>query len=375
MMFRDYEGLTFDDVLLEPGYSTIMSKDEISTRTSLTKNIRINIPIISAPMDTVTESKMAIAMASLGGVGIIHRYMPIDKQVEEVKKVKETEILSNMPNPSLIDDKLLVGAAIGPKEKEVKRAERLLGAGVDFLQIDSAHAYSKMVIDLLKRLKSFLGDVDIIVGNVATPESIEPLSSAGADGIVVGIGSGSVCTTRLVAGVGIPQLTSLLKCSEKSKELNVPLIADGGIRIPGDVVKALAAGASAVMIGRLLAGTNESPAPLIRKNGKYYKIYRGTVWLSRQIDCAEEEACNSNSLEENIFAEGIETYVPIIGPVSNIIQRLISGIKLGMMYIGARNINELCENVIFVKISENAKRESKYKNTEVISLWKKKPVI
>jgi len=359
-MFRDYEGLTFDDVLLEPRYSTIMSKDEISTETLLTKNIRINIPIISAPMDTVTEAEMAIAMASLGGVGIIHRYMSIDKQVEEVKKVKETEISSDMPNPSLIDDKLLVGAAIGPKEKEVKRAKMLFDACVDFLQIDAVHAYSKMVIDILKRLKSFLGDVDIIVGNVATPESIEPLSSSGADGIVVGIGSGSVCTTRLVAGVGVPQLTSLLKCSEKAKELNIPLIADGGIRIPGDAVKALAAGASAIMIGRLLAGTNESPAQLIRKNEKCYKIYRGTVWLSRQIDCAKEDVCNSNSVEKNIFAEGIETYVPIVGPVSNIIQRLIAGIKLGMMYIGARNINELHENAIFVKISESAKQESKY---------------
>ncbi|MGC8629169.1 MAG: IMP dehydrogenase [Candidatus Micrarchaeia archaeon] len=461
------EGLSFEDVLIVPKRNSFGSRKSISLRSNLTKRIVLNLPIVSANMDTVTEADMAIAMANAGGIGIIHRFNTIEEEVEQVAKVKrkssyiikkpytvspdttvadikqliaekgvssfpvvvgnslvgmvthrdlrfaedtekakdimtkkeelvvafsdknyeaqdfidlfkkykvekipivdnsfnlvalvaakDIEGLSNKIISKSEDGTLLVGAAIGVKKDAIERASRLLNAGADVLVIDVAHGHSDSVISLLKKIKKEF-DTEVIAGNVATKEGTEELIEAGADAVKVGIGPGHVCTTRLVAGAGVPQLTAILDSYEAAKAHGVPIIADGGISNSGDIVKALAAGASTVMIGSLFAGTDETPGYIILRNNQKFKLYRGMSSVSANIK--KDELENAPFDSEEIVGEGIETFVPYKGPVRDILSQLAGGIKSGLSYAGARNIEELRKNAEFIRLAPGARRES-----------------
>ncbi|MBT3463998.1 IMP dehydrogenase [archaeon] len=462
-------GLSYDDVLLVPKRSSIKSRKDVSTTSNLTKKIKIHVPIISANMDTVTESEMAISMAELGGVGIIHRFNTIEEQVDEVKKVKRyrNAIIENpltvpidlpitdlihlgakhkfssflvvdfnkklvgivtsrdvrfkqpgslivrdvmTPKDKLIvgmssvsvnkakkvmvnhkieklpiinDDwtvaglitskdifkkalhpfstldskeRLMVGAAIGVKLTEIKRAKELIDAGVDFLVIDIAHGHSDHEIELLKKIKKEFPKIEVIAGNVCTPEGTRDLIKAGADCVKVGVGPGSTCVTRLVSGAGYPQISAIINCAKVADKLNVPIIADGGIKLSGDITKAIAAGASTVMLGSMLAGTEEAPGKTLIKNGKKIKIYRGMASFGAKLG-----KDSKNSVEDNIseyVPEGVEATVPYKGNVEEIIHQLVGGLRSGMSYVGAKNINEIRGKCEFVQITAGGLRES-----------------
>jgi len=471
------EGLTFDDVLLLPRPSSINSRKEVDTSSFLTKKIKINIPIVSSPMDTVTEARLAIAIAREGGIGVIHRFMSIEDQVKEVMKVKRSEgiiiekpytispdatvdemrrmsrqykvnsflvadgsnhllgivssrdvifedgakKISEVMTPReklvvakpgisieeakeilkahkieklpLVDEKnvirglitmkditnlekfplaskdkkgrLMVGAAVGVREDYIKHVEKLLEVEVDFIVIDVANGYTENVRKAVKAIKKEF-DVDVIAGNVATAEGVEVLASAGADAIRVGIGSGSACTTRLVAGVGVPQLTAIIECAEAASNYDIPIIADGGIRRSGDIVKALAAGASTVMIGNLLAGTEESPGATIIRKGRKYKLYRGMASHAAYSGKLEKEGMFDEEEIEAYVSEGVEGLVEYRGTVAEVIHQLVGGLRSGMSYVGARNIKELQKNAIFIKITEAGIKESKAHDLKVL---------
>jgi IMP dehydrogenase len=462
---------TFDDVLILPSYSDVMPS-EVDVRTFFAKGYPLNIPLVSAAMDTVTESATAITMALEGGVGVIHRNMSIDRHVEEVKKVKKYAAgiiiepitlrphqkvrealkimkeysISGLPitdekgvilgivtsrdlrfvNPSQYDlpvshfmtgrDKLItvsekkvdlakskeilmekkiekipvvdakgvlkglitnkdiekaekhpyavkdklgrlkVAAAVGVTKKEIERAHALVDAGVDALVIDTAHGDTKAVIDVLKYLKKKF-DIPVVAGNVATPEGALSLIQAGADGVKVGIGPGSICTTRIVTGVGVPQLSAILNCSRICKKYRVPLIADGGIKYSGDIAKAIAAGADCVMIGNLFAGTDESPGETVLFHGRSYKEYRGMGSIEAMKKGASDRYFQEQE-ESKLVPEGITGRVPYRGPLSATIYQLIGGLKAGMSYVGARNIKEFQRKAQFIKITYSSLRES-----------------
>lgn len=463
------ECLTFDDVSLVPLYSSVLPKDvEIGTR--LTKTISLNIPLVSAAMDTVTESRTAICMAQEGGIGVIHRNLSIPDQVLEVDKVKKSEsgmilnpitmdpeqkifealeimkkyrisgvpitkngklmgILTNrdlrfekrldakistvMTKDHLItvpvgttleeskeilhknriekllvvDDqnnlkglitikdiekmrkypnsckdlhgRLRVGAAIGPGKDREARTEALIGAGVDVLVLDTAHGHSRDVLEAVRDTKKNFPDCQLIGGNVATKEGALDLIKAGVDGFKVGVGPGSICTTRIVAGVGIPQLSAILETTVISKQYDVPLIADGGIKFSGDVTKALAAGADSVMVGNLFAGTDESPGEIVLYQGRSYKVYRGMGSLEAMKEGSRDRYFQGDvESESKLVPEGIEGRVPYRGGLSYSVQQLIGGLKSGMGYLGAKNIEELKEKVKFVRITSSGLRES-----------------
>ena len=336
------ETLSFDDVLLVPRYSSILSRSEVDTRTVLSNNKKtfsLSIPIFSANMDTVTESEMAIVMAKMGGLGIIHRFLSIDKQVAEVKKVKEK--------------RLLVGAAVGVKEGEHKRIEALVSAGVDLIALDIAHGHSKYALEKVKFIKNEFPSVFIVAGNVATAKGFKDLVNAGADAVKVGIGAGSICTTRIVTGFGIPQISAIMNCAPVARKTKVSLISDGGIKSSGDIVKALAAGADAVMMGNVLAGTDEAPGKMITIGGKQYKSYRGMASLQANMDRPD-----SKYEKDEIIEEGISAYVPYKGKAEDIVKKMIGGMRSGLSYAGAKNIKELQKNAIFVKITQAGLRES-----------------
>ncbi|MEM2670819.1 MAG: IMP dehydrogenase [Sulfolobales archaeon] len=355
-------GLSLDDVLLVPSYSDLNSRSEVSLRTRFSRRIWINIPLVSAAMDSVTESRMAIAMARMGGIGVIHRFMPIDRQVEEVKRVKEQPVgLSS--NESLgLDGRLAVAAAVGVRGDYLERAERLYRSGVDAIVIDVAHAHSKPVFEAVRNIKKVISDsVDIVVGNIATGEAARDLIELDVDGIKVGIGPGHVCITRIVAGVGVPQLTAIMNVYSVAKPYGVPIIADGGMRSSGDIVKALAAGASSAMIGYLLAGTEEAPGKPVMIDGRKYKLYRGMAsnssYLQRvSIDNQDPEDLSSYA------AEGIEMLVPYRGVVAEVVSNIVSGLRSGFSYVGARNIEELWERARFVILAPGAHRESYHRD-------------
>lgn len=465
------ESFTFDDVLLRPQYSEVKSRKEVDISTYLTSQIKLNIPVISSNMDSVTESFMAIAMAKLGGIGIIHRFLPIDRQAEEVIKVKRNENLkidnpitvladkkvinavelmkrhnisgllvvdekdhlkgiitrrdlhfvddSNLPvrkimtkrvitapysiaiedakkilqkhkieklplvdkdnkvrglitladivkkkiNPqATLDDKgrLRVGAAVGVREESRERAEELVRAGVDILVVDIAHGHSKLAVDMVKYLKSKY-NLPIIAGNVATYEGTRDLIKAGADAVKVGIGPGSICTTRLVTGFGVPQISAIIDCYRAAKQAKIPLIADGGIRRPGDMVKALAAGASSVMLGSLLAGAYESPGVLLYRNGLRYKVTRGMASLGANL--TQRQSLNNGNINikkqaEEVTPEGVEAMVPYKGKVKDILREFIGGLRSGLSYGGAFSIKELQEKAEFIKITPAGLQES-----------------
>lgn len=456
------EGLAFDDIFLIPQKSNILPKNvDLSTR--FTPKIKLNIPIISSPMDTVTESQMAIVIAREGGIGIIHRNLPIEKQVEEVDRVKRSEmgvitkpftlgpkatvrdaeelmskyhisgvpivdnkntlvgiltnrdirfvedesvrvsklmtsknlitapegtsleeaqeilhqhrieklplvnnnsklkglitvkdILKKKQFPAASKDKkgrLLVGAAIGVGKNMEERVEALYQVEVDVLVIDSSHGHSENIIKATRKIKDTYPDLELIVGNVATTEATLELIEAGADAIRVGIGPGSICTTRLVSGIGVPQITAILDCSNAATKKDIPVIADGGIRYSGDITKALACGASTVMLGNLLAGTDESPGEIVWEQGKRYKGYRGMGSISAMKNGSERYPQEFKNVTAKLVPEGVEVKVPYKGPLSETIWQLIGGLKSGMGYLGAKDIKTLQEKAEFIKIT------------------------
>lgn len=458
--------LTFEDVLLVPKYSEILPK-EVDIKTKLTKNITLNVPLVSAAMDTVTEHRAAIMMARLGGIGIVHKNMDVESQVREIRRVKKSEsgiiidpvsikakatlkealeimseyrisgvpviddtntligiltnrdlrfendfskrveeLMTRMPlitvkKGTTLDDaeiifrsnkveklpvvdehnklaglitikdlkkrqeypnankdaygRLRVGAAIGVNQLD--RAKALVAAGADVLVLDSAHGHSKGILDTVKLIKKEL-EVDIIAGNIATCEAAEALVAAGVDGIKVGIGPGSICTTRIVSGVGVPQISAIEECSEVGRKYGIPVIADGGIKYSGDFAKALAAGAQCVMVGSLLAGTDESPGELITYQGRQYKTYRGMGSIGAMTKGSSDRYFQEGTAADKLVPEGIEGRVPHAGSIKDVIFQMVGGLRSSMGYVGARDIVDYQEKAEFVEITSAGLKES-----------------
>ncbi len=460
------EALTFDDVLLVPGMSQVLPAN-VDVRTRITDRIALNIPLMSAAMDTVTDARMAVAIAREGGMGIIHKNMSIEAQALEVDKVKRSEhgiivdpvslrpdalvkdaleimeryhisgvpitkdgtlvgILTNrdlrfetnydqpvsnvmtrenlitapvgttvdeaieifkvhkvekLPlvdsefklrglittkdikktrkHPSAAKDehgRLRVGAAVGVSANTLERAAALIDAGADMIVVDTAHGHSRGVIDTVRAIKASFGDIDIMAGNIATGEGVKALAEAGADCVKVGIGPGSICTTRVVAGVGVPQFSAILECSAAASEAGVRIVADGGVKFSGDMTKALAAGAHVVMVGQLLAGTDESPGDMEIYKGRSFKVYRGMGSISAMKAGSSDRYFQEGS--EKLVPEGIEGRVPYKGSVADTVFQLIGGVKAGMGYVGAANLEELSQKSRFVRITNAGLRES-----------------
>ena len=347
------EALTFDDVLLTPKYSEILPS-EVTTNTSLSKNLNLKIPIISSAMDTVTESKMAIAIAKAGGIGVIHRNLDIKSQISEINKVKSK--------------KLLVGAAVGAGPLEYKRAEAILKANVDLIVVDTAHGHTKKVGEIIRKIKKLKSNkTTLCAGNIATTEAAKFLIKLGAEVIKVGIGPGSICTTRLVAGIGVPQLSAILAVRKGVGRKKVSIIADGGIKFSGDISKALAAGADAVMIGSLFAGTNESPGKIIKKNGKLFKSFRGMGSIGAMNKGSADRYFQTKQKDTSKYVpEGVEGLVKYKGSVEKIIYRLIGGLKSSMGYLGNKKIINLRNKPKFVKITKAGFYESMVHNIDEI---------
>ncbi|MEU1307013.1 IMP dehydrogenase [Streptomyces shenzhenensis] len=469
-------GLTYDDVLLLPG-SSDMAPDDIDTASYVSKNVRVNIPLLSAAMDKVTESRMAIAMARQGGVGVLHRNLSIEDQANQVDLVKRSEsgmvadpitvhpdatlaeadalcakfrisgvpvtdgnkkllgivtnrdmafetdrsrrvreVMTPMPLVTgkvgisgddavqllrkhkieklpLVDDegilkglitvkdfvkaekypnaakdaegRLLVGAAVGVAGDSFERAQALIEAGVDFIVVDTAHGHSRMVGDMIAKIKSNSAGVDVIGGNIATRDGAQALVDAGADGIKVGVGPGSICTTRVVAGVGVPQVTAIYEAALAAKEAGVPVIGDGGLQYSGDIAKALVAGADTVMLGSLLAGCEESPGELLFINGKQFKSYRGMGSLAAMQTRGDRRSFSKDryfqegvASDDQLIPEGIEGQVPYRGPLSSVVHQLTGGLRQSMFYVGGRTVPELQSNGRFVRITSAGLKES-----------------
>jgi IMP dehydrogenase len=463
------EGLTFDDILLVPAYSKVLPRD-VDVRTRLTPRVSLNIPIISAAMDTVTEAQTSISLAREGGMGIIHRNMSIKSQIQEVDKVKKSEsgmivdpltidpdrqihevlelmeryrisgvpvvkedqlvgIVTNrdlrfetdlskkigdvMTKENLVtvpegitleeskkllhkhriekllvvDDKgclkglitikdiekvkkypnackdylgrLRVGAATGIGPDMEERTEGLVNCGADVIVIDTSHGHSAGVIGAVEKLKGTFKDIELIAGNVATAEGVEALVKAGADGVKLGVGPGSICTTRIIAGAGVPQVTAIMNCRSVSEKTGIPLIADGGIKFSGDVTKAVAVGADSVMIGGLFAGTDESPGETILFQGRSYKVYRGMGSLEAMRKGAKDRYYQEDLAEDaKLVPEGIVGRVPYKGTLSGCVYQLVGGLKAGMGYVGCQTIEELRQNARFVRVTPSGLRES-----------------
>lgn len=469
-MDRVREALTFDDVLLTPGHSTVLPAD-VDVKTKITKDIVLNVPLVSAAMDTVTESRTARAMAQVGGVGVIHKNMDIERQAYEVSKVKKYEagmitepvtvkpedtvgeakrlmseykiggfpvtdptgklvgIVTNrdirfeenmslkikdvmtkdklvtVPMHTNLDDakkilhkhrieKLLVvdenfllkglitvkdieksrqypnsckdskgrlrtAAAVGTAPDTLERVEELYKVGVDIIVVDTAHGHSEKVISTVKSIKAKYPELSVIGGNIATEEAVKALVKAGADAVKVGIGPGSICTTRVIAGIGVPQLTAIMDCARALKGSDVKLIADGGIKFSGDIVKALAAGADLVMIGGLLAGTDESPGEMVHYQGRSYKVYRGMGSISAMNKGSKDRYFQDDVDEPlKLVPEGVEGQVPYRGSLSLVIHQLVGGLRSGMGYVGAKDLQELRSKAQFVKITAQGLKES-----------------
>jgi IMP dehydrogenase len=480
MNIRPDFGLTFDDVLMVPQRSGIRSRKDVSTATWLVPGIRLSIPIIAANMDTVTETRMAIAMAQAGGIGILHRFMSVEDQADCVRRVKRAEsivvenprtisigasveqarqqmaeaevgglvvidgenrvlgIITNRdvnlapdgnapisqvmtPRDRLIialqgetleqaRDKLFehrieklplvdpegrlaglitaqdiikiethpdatkdirgrlrVGAAVGVRAEDMQRASACVEAGVDILVVDIAHGHSEHTLEMVRNLKQNFPELPVIAGNVATAQGVKDLAEAGAHSVKVGVGSGSICTTRIVTGFGVPQLTAIADCSAAGQELGVTIIADGGIRNSGDITKALAAGGSSVMLGNLLAGTDESPGAPVTRDGQRYKIVRGMASLTANVD--RKALDNGEHTIENwgeVVPEGVEAIVPYRGSVADILHQLVGGLRSGMSYAGACSLEELRQKAEFIRITPSGRVESHPHNVELI---------
>lgn len=359
------KGLTFDDVLLVPGYADF-SRSDISLLCHLTKNIKLTLPFVSAPMDTVTESKLAIALAKLGGIGIIHRNLTIEDQKNEVLKVKK--------------EKLLVGAAIGAGTGFEDRVMAMEKAAADVILVDSAHGFTKQVINVIKWVKKKYPKLEIIAGNVSTYEGAKALIYAGADALRVGMGPGAICTTRIISGMGVPQITAIIETVRAAKKAGVPIIADGGIKYSGDMIKALAAGASAVMMGNFFASALESPGNVVVLKKKdvprrfqsifnhliktfRFKEYRGMGSAGAMKKGAtikgESEFHGKDYYKDKVLvAEGVEGLVPIKGTVKELVDQAVGGIKSGMYYTGAKTLKELWKKAMFIQITRASLTES-----------------
>ena len=347
------EALTFDDVTLAPKYSEILPS-EVNTGTQLAKNLNLKIPLLSSAMDTVTESKMAIAIAKAGGIGVIHRNLDIKNQILEIKKVKKL--------------KLLVGAAVGAGPNEFKRAEAIVKEGVDLIVVDTAHGHTKKVGEIIKFIKKFKNNkVALCAGNIATPEAAKFLIKLGVDIIKVGIGPGSICTTRLVAGIGVPQLSAILSVRNGLKNKNIKIISDGGIKYSGDLAKAFAAGADAIMIGSLFAGTDEAPGKLIKKNGKLFKSFRGMGSVGAMNKGSADRYFQTKQKDASKYVpEGVEGFAKYKGDVESIIYKLIGGLRSSMGYLGSKNITKLRVKPNFVKITKAGFYESMVHNVDMV---------
>ena len=347
------EALTFDDVTLAPNYSEILPS-EADTKVSLTNHLKLKIPLLSSAMDTVTESKMAIAIAKAGGIGVIHRNLDIKTQVSEIRKVKKYS--------------LKVGAAVGASEKEFIRAKEIINEGVDLIVVDTAHGHTKKVGEIIKYIKKSKNNkIALCAGNIATPEAAKFLIKLGVDIIKVGIGPGSICTTRLVAGIGVPQLSAILAVRNGIKNKKVKIISDGGIKYSGDLAKAFAAGADAVMIGSLFAGTNETPGKLIKKNGKLFKSFRGMGSVGAMNKGSADRYFQKKQKDMSKYVpEGVEGFVKYKGDVGSIIYKLVGGLKSSMGYLGSKNIIGLRNKPHFVKITKAGFYESMVHNVDVI---------
>lgn len=357
-------GVTFDDVLLLPDY-TDFERQDINLETFLTKKIKLKIPFVSAPMDTVTESGMAIALGQLGGVGVIHRNLTIENQVKEIIKVKKQN--------------LIVGAAIGINNDYGKRLKALVNCQTDFIVIDSAHGYTKKIMSAISEIKNKYPDLEVIAGNVATYKGALALIKAGADAIRVGMGPGAICTTRIISGMGVPQITAILETNRAAAKYNIPLIADGGIKYSGDMLKALAAGAATVMMGSYFASAVESPGKIVQLNKNQvprrfqdilktnissykFKEYRGMGSIAAMKEGAkiksEEEFHGKSYKDKVLVAEGVEGLVPLKGKVKDLLGQAIGGLKSGMYYVGAKNIKELHQKARFLPITQASLAES-----------------
>lgn len=355
------KGLTFDDVLLIPAESHVLP-NEVKLDTKLAPNLQLHIPLISAGMDTVTEGNMAIAMAENGGLGVIHKNLSIEAQVEEVKKAKGKTVDPNLPHPAVDNQgRLLAAAAVGVTSDTFERAESLLEADADAIVIDTAHGHSAGVLRKIKEIREHFPNATLIAGNVATGEGTAALFDAGVDVVKVAIGPGSICTTRIVAGVGVPQITAIYDAASVAQKYGKKIIADGGIKYSGDVVKALAAGGNAVMLGSMFSGTTESPGTVFTNEGKQFKSYRGmgSVGAMSQQHGSSDRYFQGGVNEANkLVPEGVEALVPYKGDVSNIIYQIDGGLRAGMGYVGAGTIEELIENSQFVQITNAGLRES-----------------
>jgi len=347
------EALTFDDVTLVPKYSEILPS-QVDTSIKLTENLKLKIPLLSSAMHTVTESNMAIAVAKAGGIGVIHRNLEIKKQIEEIKKVKKK--------------KLFVGAAVGAGPKELQRAKEILKEGVNLIVVDTAHGHTKKVSEIVKYIKRIKDkNMALCAGNIATPEAAKFLLKLGVDIIKVGIGPGSICTTRLVAGIGVPQLSAILSVRKGIKNKNIKIIADGGIKYSGDLAKAFAAGADAVMIGSLLAGTDEAPGKIIKKNGKLFKSFRGMGSVGAMNKGSADRYFQLKQKDMSKYvAEGVEGYAKYKGDVGNILYKLIGGLRSSMGYLGSKQIKYLRNKPQFVKITKAGFYESMVHNVDIV---------
>ncbi len=356
------EGITFDDVLLIPAESHVLP-NEVDLSTQLAPNLKLNIPLISAGMDTVTEGKMAAAMAKMGGLGVVHKNLSIQAQADEVRLAKNTPVTAEDTHAAVDKDgKLLVAAAVGVTSDTFERAEALFEAGADAIVIDTAHGHSAGVLRKIKEIRDHFPHNTLIAGNVATGEGTRALFEAGVDVVKVGIGPGSICTTRVVAGVGVPQLTAIYDAADVAREFGKPIIADGGIKYSGDVVKALAAGGNAVMLGSMLSGTEEAPGDVQQgADGRLVKSYRGmgSVGAMSQQHGSSDRYFQGGVNEANkLVPEGIEAVVSYKGTVSNVVYQILGGLRSGMGYCGAENIDKLIETAQFVRISNAGLRES-----------------
>ena len=345
------ESLTFDDVLLLPQYSKVLpSETDISL--NLTNKISLKVPFLSSAMDTVTESKMAIAMAKSGGIGVIHRNLSIKSQAKEVAKVK--------------NKKLIVGAAVGTNNEDIERAKKLIDSGCDLIVVDTAHGHSEKVLQVLTKLKKIIKIPPICVGNIATGQAAKKLYDHGADIIKVGIGPGSICTTRMVAGIGVPQISAIMDVKNALKNKKIKIISDGGIKFSGDIAKALAAGADAIMMGSIFAGTDESPGKKFKVRGKIYKHYRGMGSIGAMSSGSANRYFQKSFKDKSKFVpEGVEGRVEYKGKVSKIIYQLQGGLRSSMGYIGAKNLKQIIKNAKFIKITKAGFYESMVHSVEM----------
>tara|TARA_B100001741_G_scaffold313030_1_gene317879 strand:+ start:1034 stop:2095 length:1062 start_codon:yes stop_codon:yes gene_type:complete len=346
------DSLTFDDVSLVPQHSSIVPNETI-TSVELFKNLKLKIPLISSAMDTVTESKMAIAIGKLGGIGVIHRNLSIEKQVQEVRKVKRF--------------KLPVGAAIGVSNHDLDRARKLNKANVDLIVIDTAHGHTNKVSKTIQKIKKIIKKIPICAGNIATGKAAKFLADSGVDIIKVGIGPGSICTTRLVAGVGVPQLSAVIEVKNALRNKKTKIISDGGIKFSGDLAKAIGAGADAIMIGSLFSGTLESPGKILKRKGKLYKSFRGMGSAGAMAVGSADRYYQKKFKDLSKFVpEGVEGIVRFKGPVNKIIYNLVGGLRSSMGYLGAKTLKDLQNKSEFVKITKAGFYESMVHNVDQV---------